>query len=256
MTPSRWKFDSGCPPKNCSATTAASPRPAAGGAADHQVGQQQQPGQQGPDVGQRPGEPRPGSTGRRRRPSPASSAPAKRMPSARAEQVGAEGRDEHLQSTPITPQRPPERQHVGGQAERREHAGLRVGEEGPPAADVRVPQRRVGQALARVLEPRLGLRRRVDELEVRAQELRTSAGRSTPTAPPTTGSRTPTACGRAAAPARTGRAPAARRRRPRQRPWRAHPGCSGAQPAVPARARAGAGRAPRRLRAAGTPRRS
>ena len=146
---SRWKFDSGWPPKNCSghhggeAADGQGRRPA-----DDPLGEQEQPRQQRPHVRLRPGDPdqeveaeRVDQPGQQR----AAEAHAERA----TEQVGAEGGGKHLQHRD-QPERPPERQHVGGQAERRQHRRLRVREVRAPGRDVGVPQRRVREPLARV----------------------------------------------------------------------------------------------------------
>ena len=69
--------------------------------------------------------------GRTPRPRPASSAPPTLCPSAPRQQERPERRHPQLQRAD-QPQRPPERQHVGGPRERREDRRLHVGEHGRP----------------------------------------------------------------------------------------------------------------------------
>ena len=139
-----WKLDSGWPPKNCSATTSASAATGrAPGPPDDAVDSQQQPRHQRPDARQRPRQPD-DQVQPEPKTSPASSAPAKRMPSARASRSVPNAaheqlqRGDHARATTRTAA-------VGRQVERREERRLRVGQERPPARSVRVPQRHVGQ---------------------------------------------------------------------------------------------------------------
>ena len=168
--PSRWKFDSGWPPKNCSATTAASPATGSGpGARITRSVSSSSQGSSAQTFGLRPGDPDERSRGRSAKTSPASSAPPKRMPERAAEQEGPEGRGEHLEQRDHA-ERPPERQHVGGQAEGRQHRRLGVGEDtGARRRSWGFQSGASGSRLARVLEPGLELDGRVDQLVVRAE---------------------------------------------------------------------------------------
>src|SRR4051794_37195616 len=140
---------------------------AAGRSSHRAVGGQQHPRQPRPHARQRPREPddvkqaEPGDQARQQR---AADALAERA----RQEVGPERRHPQLQR-PDQPQRPPERQHVGRQRERREDRRLHVREERPAALDVGVPERDVRQPRACVGEERLELRHRVGHLVVGAE---------------------------------------------------------------------------------------
>ena len=84
VTPSRWgSWTPGVRRRSAPPRRRPARRPAAGGDRDHQVRQQQQPGQHDPDVGQRPVETQTTKYRQKAKTSPARSASAKRIPSRR-----------------------------------------------------------------------------------------------------------------------------------------------------------------------------
>ena len=133
------------------------------------LGEQQQPRQQRPHAGLRPGHPDDEVEAEgvdERRPA---ARRAKRMPERARQQERPERRGEHLQHRDHA-ERPPERQDVGqGRLNGDSIADCALREERPPAPEVRVPERRVGQPVAGVLQPGLELHGRVDQLVVRAE---------------------------------------------------------------------------------------
>ena len=94
--------------------------------------------------------------------------PAEAHSQSPAQQEGPEGGGEHLQRGDH-PERPPEGQQVGGEAEGGEHGRLGVGQVRPPGADGRVPERGARQLGPVVLQPGLELHGRVHQLVVRAE---------------------------------------------------------------------------------------
>ena len=133
----------------------------------HPVGGQQHPRQPGPHTRQRPGQPDDVEQAK-----PRHHAGEQRAAQAQAQRPGQQERPErhHPQlQRGDQPQRPPEGQHVRRPRERREDRRLHVGEQRPPALDVRVPQRHVRQPVARVGLKRLELRDGVGHLVVGAQ---------------------------------------------------------------------------------------
>ena len=135
--------------------------------ADHELDQRQRPRDQRVDARQRPRQPHDEERPEREH-DPAQQRPSEAHPEQPCQNKSPKRRQEQLQSRHHR-ERFPERQHVGRDAERREHRGLPVGQERATRRHKRIPQRNRRKPRAGVLQERLEHVRRVGQLEVGAE---------------------------------------------------------------------------------------